>query len=125
MNALGLPAAFIHVPRLRLVVLVETGFSRALEFVHFVLSAKYQLATAVARLRERGDREAVGEGVILDEENNPSPPASPYPLPSERAVINCGPISIQRYKLERPALAGYPPRAAPIGASTETPASRP
>ena len=87
MNALGLPAAFIHVPRLRLVVLVETGFSRALEFVHFVLSAKYQLTTAVARLRERGDREAVGEGVILDEENNPSPPASPYPLPSERAGV--------------------------------------
>ena len=24
------------------------------------------------------------------EANNPSPPASPYPLPSERAVINCG-----------------------------------
>ena len=60
-----------------------------LEFVHFGLEAKYQLTTALARLRERGDREAVGEGLlILEEENNPSPPASPYPLPSERAVIN-------------------------------------
>ena len=64
-----------------------------LEFVHFGLEAKYQLTTALARLRERGDREAVGEGLlILEEENNPSPPASPYPLPSERAVINCGPL---------------------------------
>jgi tRNA (cmo5U34)-methyltransferase len=34
-----------------------------LEFVHFGLTAKYQLTTAVARLRERGDREAVGEGL--------------------------------------------------------------
>jgi hypothetical protein len=47
--------------------------SGTLEFVHFGLSAKYQLTTALARLRERGDREAVGEGLILDEENNPSP----------------------------------------------------
>jgi hypothetical protein len=33
-----------------------------LEFVHFDLMAKYELRTALARLRERGDREAVGEG---------------------------------------------------------------
>ena len=33
-----------------------------LEFVHFGLDVKYQLTTAFARLRERGDREAVGEG---------------------------------------------------------------
>ena len=30
------------------------AFSRALEFVHFGLTAKYQLTTALARLRERG-----------------------------------------------------------------------
>jgi hypothetical protein len=35
-----------------------------LEFLHLVLSGKYQLTTALARLRERGDREAVGEGVV-------------------------------------------------------------
>jgi hypothetical protein len=35
--------------------------------------------------------EWVRDSQILREENNPSPPASPYPLPSERAVINCGP----------------------------------
>ena len=66
----------------------------SLEFVHFGLEVKYQLTTVLARLRERGDREAVGEGasLSLEEENNPSPPASPYPLPSERAVINCGPL---------------------------------
>jgi hypothetical protein len=42
------------------------GFSRPLgrhvEFVQFGLMAKHQLTTALARLRERGDREAVGEG---------------------------------------------------------------
>ena len=31
------------------------------------------------------------DSLILHEQNNPSPPAAPYPLPSERAVINCGP----------------------------------
>ncbi len=35
---------------------------RPLEFLHLGLAAKYQLITALARLRERGDREAVGEG---------------------------------------------------------------
>jgi hypothetical protein len=38
------------------------SFSHALEFVHFGLTTKHQLTTALARLRERGDREAVGEG---------------------------------------------------------------
>ena len=62
--------------------------------VHFGLTAKYQLTAALARLRERGDPIAggrVGDSLILHEANNPSPPASPYPLPPERAVINCGP----------------------------------
>src|SRR6516162_11767644 len=60
----------------------------------FGLTAKYQLTTALARLRERGDPDESGwvrDSLILHEENNPSPPASPYPLASERAVINCGP----------------------------------
>ena len=71
-----------------------TAFSRALEFLHFGLSAKNHLRTALASLRERGDPDESGwvrDSLILHEENNPSPPASPYPLPSERAVINCGP----------------------------------
>jgi len=38
------------------------GLALPLGFVHFALTAKYQLTTALARLRERGDREAVGEG---------------------------------------------------------------
>ena len=64
-----------------------------LEFVHFGLEAKYQLTTALARLRERGDREAVGEGLAdFGRRKQPLTPASPYPLPSERAVINCGPL---------------------------------
>ena len=33
----------------------------------------------------------VRDSLVLQGENNPSPPVSPYPLPSERAVINCGP----------------------------------
>jgi hypothetical protein len=32
-----------------------------------------------------------GIAAILPEKSNPSPPALPYPLPSERAVINCCP----------------------------------
>jgi len=51
------------------------------------------LTTAFARLRERGTAKRwVRASLILEEENNPSPPASPYPLPLERAVINCGPL---------------------------------
>src|SRR6516165_4571460 len=60
----------------------------------FGLTAKYQLTTALARLRERGNPDESGwvrDSLIWREENNPSPPASSYPLPSERAVINCGP----------------------------------
>ena len=33
-----------------------------LEFLHLGLHTKRQLTTTLARLRERGDREAVGEG---------------------------------------------------------------
>jgi hypothetical protein len=33
-----------------------------LELVHFRVTAEYQLTIALARLWERGDREAVGEG---------------------------------------------------------------
>ena len=36
--------------------------SLSLEFLHLGLTAKHQSTTALARLRERGDREAVGEG---------------------------------------------------------------
>jgi hypothetical protein len=46
------------------------------------------LKIALARLRERGDREAVGEGFARFARMK-QPPASPYPLPLERAVINC------------------------------------
>ena len=34
-----------------------------LEFLHLGLTGKCQLTTALARLRERGDRVAVGEGI--------------------------------------------------------------
>ena len=40
------------------------------------------------------------DSLILHQENNPLPPASPYALPSERAVINCGLVLIQMYELE-------------------------
>ena len=36
-----------------------------LEFVHFGLTAKYQLTTALARLRERGDREAAAKRWVV------------------------------------------------------------
>jgi hypothetical protein len=39
---------------------VGAGLVPTLEFVHFGLRAKYQLTTALARLREKGGREAVG-----------------------------------------------------------------
>jgi len=68
------------------------GLALPLGFVHFALTAKYQLTTALARLRERGDAKRwVRDSLICHEANKPSPPASPYPLPSERAVISCGP----------------------------------
>ena len=78
-----------------LVTLSETTrpFSPAAEFVHFGLTAKHQLTTALARLRVRGIPHAgwARDSLSLCEENNLSPLASPYPLPSERAVITCGP----------------------------------
>ena len=46
--------------RMRLALIV--GYAYGLEFVHFGLEVEYQLTTALARLRERGDRAAVGEG---------------------------------------------------------------
>ena len=75
----------------------------ALEFVHFGLTAKYQLPTALARLRERGIPRAgwVRDSLIWHEANNPSHQALPYPLPSERAVINCGPAVNPNIELER------------------------
>ena len=69
------------------------GFSRALEFVHLGLEVKYQLTTALARLRERGDREAVGEGLAdSGRRKQPLTPGFALPFPPERAVINCGPL---------------------------------
>ena len=45
--------------------------------------------TALARLRERGDRAAVGEGFgILNAKKQPLTPASPYPM------------SLKMYKLQ-------------------------
>ena len=35
----------------------------------------------------------VRDSLIAYEEKDPSPPASPYPLPWERAVINCGAVN--------------------------------
>ena len=73
---------------------VGAGLALPLEFVDFGLTAKH-LTTALAPLRERGDPDESGwvrDSLIWQEENNPSPPASPYPLPLERAVINCGPL---------------------------------
>ena len=69
--------------------------SRAnLEFLHLALTAKSKLTTALARLRERGDREAVGEGFAGFARRKqpltpgfavPSPPGEGcYPLPSRR-----------------------------------------
>jgi hypothetical protein len=63
----------------------EFGWRRPLglrlEFVHFGLIAKYRLNTALARLREREDRAAVGEGSAdFAGAKQPSPPATPYPL---------------------------------------------
>ena len=53
-----------------------------LEFVLFGLTAKYQLTTALARLRERGDREAVGEGFAdLERRKQPLTPGFAVPSP--------------------------------------------
>jgi hypothetical protein len=64
------------------------------EFVHFGLTAKYQLTTTLGRRGDRGGPDESGwvrDSLIWPQENNLSPPASPYPLPSERAVVNCDP----------------------------------
>src|SRR6516225_4646795 len=59
-----------------------------LEFLHFGLTAKYQLTTALARLRERGDREAVGEG-FADWARRKQPLTPGFAVPSPRR----GPLS--------------------------------
>ena len=52
-----------------------------------------QLRIALTRLRERATAKRwVKDSLMLTERNNPSPPASPYPLPSERAVIRLGAV---------------------------------
>jgi hypothetical protein len=49
----------------------------------FGLTAKYQLTTALAPLREDPSADGrVRDTLIWHEESNPSPPASLYPLPS-------------------------------------------
>ena len=65
-----------------------------LEFVHFGLDVKYQLTTAFARLRERGDRDAVGEG-LADFGRRKQPLTPGFAVPS--------PLGEGRYQL-RPAV---------------------
>ena len=66
------------------------GLRRRLEFVHFGLKAKYQLTAALARLRERGDREAVGEG-LADSKGTKQPLSPGFAVPS--------PLGEGRYQL--------------------------
>src|SRR5215472_15858749 len=56
-------------------LVASLALSRALEFVHFGLTAKYQLPTALARYCGRGGtaKRWVRDSLILCEENNPSP----------------------------------------------------
>ena len=50
--------------------------------LYIVVMAKYQLTTALARLRERGDREAVGEGFAdLARSKQPLTPGFAVPSP--------------------------------------------
>src|SRR5262249_48283053 len=83
-------------------------FSPAAESVHFGLTAKYQLTTGLVRLRVWGDAACgMGEGFAdCMRRKQPSPPASPYPLPSEMAVITCAPCiklaeEVGRFPLNR------------------------
>jgi len=78
------------------------GGAPPLEFVHFGLTAKYQLTTALARLRERGDREAVGEG-FADCARRKQPLTSGFVVPSPQGLKN-GEIS------------GAPLQPCPLGA---------
>jgi len=71
---------------------IGVGLALPLEFLHFGLTAKYQLTTALARLRERGDREAVGEGVVdCAPRKQPLTPgfAGPSPLGEGRYQLRC------------------------------------
>ena len=79
------------------------------EFVHFGLTAKCQLTTALARLQERGHPpRRVGEGFAdFARRKQPLTLASPYPLPSERAVINCGPAVNPDVETRGPGLAPW------------------
>src|SRR5215470_3481323 len=56
-------------------LVASLALSRALEFVHFGLTAKYQLPTALAHYCGRGGtaKRWVRDSLILCEENNPSP----------------------------------------------------
>jgi len=70
-------------------------WGRGLHFIHSGLTVKCELitkcelTTALSRLRERGDREAVGEGLAgFAGKKQPLTPAAPYPRLLERAVIN-------------------------------------
>jgi hypothetical protein len=50
--------------------------SQSSEFLHLGLTAKYQLITALARLRETGTAKRwVRDSLLIHEKNNPSPPA--------------------------------------------------
>ena len=64
------------------------------QVVYSGLTAKYQLATALARLRERGDREAVGEGFAdFGRRKQPLTPGFVVPSPecgSSAAVLHGG-----------------------------------
>jgi hypothetical protein len=67
----------------------RVGQALPLEFVHFDLMAKYELRTALARLRERGDREAVGEGFAdLAPRKQPLTPGFAVPSPPRRGLLS-------------------------------------
>src|SRR5262249_36940364 len=71
---------------------------RRLEFLHLGLTAKCQLTTALARLRERGDRVAVGEG-IADPARKKQPLTSGFAVPSPLRggpLSTCGPSEDKR-----------------------------
>jgi len=82
------------------------AFSRALEFVHFGLTAKYQLTTALARLRERADREAVGEG-FAESPRRKQPPTPGFAVPSPLGEGRYQPRPHCECKLENSRAGGF------------------